>query len=177
MDKDKLDTMTYEELRAAMRRAKYRVDWWEKAVAMHGDNAEYSRLAEEAEKTYDAISAAVYTYYDVKAPEYEIKLTLKDVDVLDLLQLLADSCDAETRRKVGDTEQLFREIEKQTLGQPAGIGGVEMVLKESDVGVLCSLALGMSEYDDKFGDMLVLAGKIRDQRNAQMQGRGFEWKF
>lgn len=177
MDKDKLDTMTYEELCAAMRRAKYMVDWWKKAVAMNGNNAEYSRLADEAEKTYNAICAAVYTYYDVKAPEYEIKLTLKDVDVLDLLQLLADSCDAETRRKVGDTEQLFREIEKQTLGQPAGVGGVEMVLKERDVGVLCSLALGTSEYDDKFGDMLVLAGKIRDQRNVQMQGRGFEWKF
>ena len=52
-----------------------------------------------------------------------------------------------------------------------------MVLKESDVGVLCSLALDTSEDDDKFGDMIALAGKIRDQRNAQMQARGLEWEF
>ena len=97
--------------------------------------------------------------------------------MLDLLQLLADSCDAETRRKVGDTEQLFREIEAQTLGQPAGTEGVEMVLKESEVGVLCALVLRIPKDDDKRADMLAVAHKIKDQRNAQMQGRGFEWNF
>ncbi len=174
---DKIAEMTYEELLEEERRAGLRLDFWTGAVAKHGGNAKYCEKLDEAKAHYKAVSKAISTFYDVKVPEYEIKLTLKDVDVLDLLQLLADSCDAETRRKFGDTEQLFCEIEKQTLGQPAGVGGVEMVLKESDVGVLCSLALGTSEDDDKFGDMLVLAGKIRDQRNAQMQGRGFEWKF
>lgn len=177
MDKDKIAEMTYEELLEEERRAGYRLDFWEGAVAEHGDNAKYCEKLDEAKAHYKAVSKAISTFYDVKAPEYEIKLILRDTEVLDLLQLLADSCDAEMRRKFGDTEQLFREIEKQTLGQPAGIEGVEMVLKENEVGMLCALVLRIPKDDDKSADMLTVANKIKDQRNEQMQGRGFEWKF
>lgn len=177
MDKDKIAEMTYEGLLEEERRAEHRLDFWAGAVAKHVDNAKYCEKLDEAKAHYKAVSKAISTFYDVKVPEYEIKLILKDTEVLDLLQLLADSCDAETRRKFGDTEQLFREIEKQTLGQPAGIEGVEMVLKENEVGMLCALVLRIPKDDDKCADMLAVANKIKDQRNRQMQGRGFDWEF
>ena len=164
----KIEKMTYEELLEEERRAGHRLDFWAGAVAEHGDNAKYCEKLDEAKAHYKAVSKAISTFYDVKVPEYEIKLTLRDVEVLDLLQLLADS---------RDTEKVFHKIETQTLGQPAGAEGVEMVLKESEVGMLCALVRRIPKDDDKRADMLAIAHKIKDQRNLQMQGRGFDWEF